>query len=338
MRNLSKPVLWAVAIALNFGAIAPNLSPNTPNTPTKTEEYIARFKDLAMFEQLTTNIPASIKLGQALLESEAGASELATNANNHFGLKCRTCSESEAYLKLDDERNKKGELILSKFHRFETAEASFAAHSHRLTTEPRYWSLFNYDRMNYQAWAYGLKACGYATDRYYAEKLITIIEKYDLHRFDKPSELIPSEFSEQDRTPQYAADLTSVNVPYNSDPNLGRPDYQLENAHLEAQREARERQKEAEKRQIDIEKRDKNLEKREKCRKVKMPSDEKKVIHNYRTDSEFISPEGEQMHYTLYEVTLEGDTQNVLSKSAPKKKTTTISKPVQRKKNVRAPK
>ncbi len=331
MRNLSKPVLWAVAIALNFGAIAPNLSPNPPNTPTKTEEYIARFKDLAMFEQLTTNIPASIKLGQALLESEAGASELATNANNHFGLKCRTCSESEAYLKLDDERNKKGELILSKFHRFETAEASFAAHSHRLTTEPRYWSLFNYDRMNYQAWAYGLKACGYATDRYYAEKLITIIEKYDLHRFDKPSELIPSEFSEQDRTPQYAADLTSVNVLYDPNPNVGRPDYQLENARREARRAAEERQNGAEKRQRDI-------EKREKRSKVKAASEDKKVIHNYRTDSEFISPEGEQMHYTLYEVTLEGDTENVLSKSAPKKKTTTISKPVQRKKNVRAPK
>jgi hypothetical protein len=312
MRNLILAVFWAATTVLHISAVEPNVSPKPPNTPTKTEEYISRFKDLAMFEQLTTNIPASIKLGQALLESQAGESELAVNANNHFGLKCKTCSENEAYLKLDDDRNKKGELILSKFYRFESAEASFAAHSQRLTTDPRYWSLFNISRTDYRAWAYGLKACGYATDKYYAEKLIALIERNDLQRFDKPSLLAFSEVAEN-QPPRYSADEMPVNKPYDSDPNVARAQvYQQERAQNET-------------------------DTREKRPKVKV-SDGKRVINNYRTESAFVSQEGEQMHFTLYEVTLEEANENVTPKSMPKKQAKIISTPVQRKKIVRVPK
>jgi hypothetical protein len=308
MRNLYSAALWAAAIALNIGATAPYVSPKPPNTLTKSEEYIIRFKDLAMFEQLTTNIPASIKLGQALLESQAGESELAMNANNHFGLKCKTCSANDAYLKTDDEYNRKGQLIYSKFYRFDNAEASFSAHSYRLTTEPRYRRLFNNDRTDYRAWAYGLKACGYATDRNYAEKLIDIIEKYNLQRFDKPSLLSLSELA-QNPPPQYSDDNFSVNLPYDSDPNVAKPQYyQRDNAQIEAE-EARKR------------------------RKMRETSSEN-VDNAYRTESSFRTQEGEQMHFTLYEVTLEGENVNVSPKSAPKKQV----KPMQRKKNARSPK
>ncbi len=312
MRNPILAVFWAATIALNFSAIAPDLLPKPPNTPNKIEDYIIRFKDLAMFEQLTTNIPASIKLGQALLESQAGESELALNANNHFGLKCKTCSENEAYLKTDDEFNKRGELIYSKFYRFNSAEASFAAHSTRLTTDIRYRTLFNYNRTDYRAWAYGLKACGYATDKNYAEKLIGIIEKYNLQRFDKPSLLSLSELA-QNHTPQYAADEMAVNMPYDSDPNVARPQYYQQE---EQQSEADERGK----------------------RNKTKDSDGKKVANNYRTESDFLTKEGEQMHFTLYEVTLEGENENVSPKSPPKKQAPILSKPVQRKKIVHAPK
>jgi hypothetical protein len=312
MINFTRAVFMAVTTVLHFSAVAPELPQKPLNTQTKNEEYISRFKDLAMFEQLTTNIPASIKLGQALLESRAGESELAMNANNHFGLKCKTCSESEAYLKTDDDYNKKGELIYSKFYRFENAEASFAAHGHRLTSDSRYWSLFNIERTDYRAWAYGLKACGYATDKYYAEKLITIIERFDLHRFDKPSLLSLSEFT-QNPPPEYPNDETAANMPYDSDPNVPRRVYISEES---AQNEAVER--------------------------VNHPKaevfDRRKVANNYRTESEFTTPEGEQMHFTLYEVTLEEENENVSPKSAPKKQIKTLSQPMQRKKNVRVPK
>jgi Mannosyl-glycoprotein endo-beta-N-acetylglucosaminidase len=318
MRNLTLAVLAAAAIVLNISAVAPNLSSKPPNTPTKIEEYILRFKDLAMFQQLTTNIPASIKLGQALYESQAGESELAMNANNHFGLKCKTCAEDNAYWKKDDEYNKKGELVHSKFQRFPTAEASFFAHSDRLTTDPRYRSLFNNERTDYRAWANGLKTCGYATDKRYAEKLIAIIEKYGLSRFDKPSLLSLSEVA-QTAPPQYGAEQTAVNVPYDSDPNVPSTRY---NAQENAQNNA-----------VEVDNR----------QQTKANAEGRKVENRYRTESEFITNEGEQMHFTLYEVTLEEENENikpehVSPKNVPQKQKTFISKPVQRKKIVRTQK
>jgi Mannosyl-glycoprotein endo-beta-N-acetylglucosaminidase len=277
-------VLAAAAIVLNISAIAPNLSPKPPNTPTKIEEYILRFKDLAMFQQLTTNIPASIKLGQAIYESQAGESELATNANNHFGLKCKACSDNNTYWKKDDEYNKKGELMYSKFQRFSTAEASFFAHGERLTTDARYRTLFSHDRTDYRAWAYGLKTCGYATDKRYAEKLIAVIEKYGLHRFDKASLLSLSEDTQNNA--------------------------------------------------VELEKR----------KPTKANSEGKKVTNTYRTESEFITKEGEQMHFTLYEVTLEEEKENVKpeqvsAKNVPTKQTKRApNKPAQNKKIVRTQK
>jgi Mannosyl-glycoprotein endo-beta-N-acetylglucosaminidase len=318
MRNLTLAVLAAAAIVLNISAVAPNLSPKPPNTPTKIEEYILRFKDLAMFQQLTTNIPASIKLGQAVYESQAGESELAMNANNHFGLKCKGCSESNSYLKKDDEFNKKGELVYSKFQRFPTAEASFFAHSQRLTTDGRYRTLFNNERTDYRAWAHGLRACGYATDKRYAEKLIAIIEKYGLHRFDKPSLLSLSEVA-QEETPQYAAEQTAVNVPYDSDPNVPTTRYKVQEVEQEGAVELDNR------------------------KPINANSEGKKVENRYRTESEFTSNEGEQMHFTLYEVTLEEENENikpehVSPKNVPQKQKAVISKPVQRKKIVRTQK
>jgi Mannosyl-glycoprotein endo-beta-N-acetylglucosaminidase len=313
MRNLTLVAFWAATTVLHVSAIAPDLSPKPPNTPTKNEEYISRFKDLAMFEQFTTNIPASIKLGQALLESEAGESELAMNANNHFGLKCKTCSESEAYMKTDDEYNRKGELIYSKFSRFDSPEASFAAHSSRLMDNIRYRQLFSYDRTDYRAWAYGLKACGYATDKYYAEKLINVIERHGLQRFDKPSLLSLSEFT-QNPPPQYEEENLSVNIPYDSDPYVAKPQspYYSEQ---DAQNGVSKREKQNKKKEVDA----------------------KKITNHYRTESEFTTQEGSQMHFTLYEVTLE-DGNQVIAKSIPKKQVKSLSKPTQRKKIVRVKK
>jgi GR25 family glycosyltransferase involved in LPS biosynthesis len=304
MRKLIRlAVLCTVAFALNISATNPDAPPKSPNPLSANEEYIEHFKDLAMLLQLTTNVPASIKLGQALLESLAGESELAMNANNHFGLKCWTCSPTEAYMKPDDEYDKNGQLIYSKFSRFNTAEASYDAHSNRLNTNPKYRSLFSYDRTDYRAWAYGLQKCGYATDKHYAEKLIAIIEKYNLQRFDTPSLLTIPEIGGT-ATPQYAADEMAVNKPYDSNPNAQRPLSPEE-----------KRQNEA----------------------ISSPSASKteiiggrKVVHNYCKESAYISKEGEPVQFTLYETTLE-EAENVMAKNAkPQKQKAVLSQPVQR--------
>ena len=50
--------------------------------------YIEQYKDLAIIEMHRSGVPASITLAQALIETNAGRSDLAVKANNHFGIKC----------------------------------------------------------------------------------------------------------------------------------------------------------------------------------------------------------------------------------------------------------
>ncbi len=69
------------------------------------EDYIDRFSDLAVEQQLNFGIPASITLAQGLLESGAGRSRLAAEGNNHFGIKCHKTWTGKTMLRDDDARD-----------------------------------------------------------------------------------------------------------------------------------------------------------------------------------------------------------------------------------------
>jgi len=160
-------------------------------------DFIDRYKEIAIAEMHRTGIPASIKLAQAILESDAGRSDLATNAKNFFGIKCGVGWEDGTYFKDDDDFDHRGRLIPSCFREFESAEASFIAHSDFLMDprkEYRYGSLFNIDMHDYKSWAWGLKDAGYATNPRYANLLIKIIERHSLNSFDyyQPQKLLAS--------------------------------------------------------------------------------------------------------------------------------------------------
>jgi flagellum-specific peptidoglycan hydrolase FlgJ len=141
------------------------------------EEYIETFAEIAMFEMKSYGIPASITLAQGLLESGFGRGELTRKTNNHFGIKCHTGWEGD-YARHDDDA--RGEC----FRKYNHPMQSYRDHSLFLTTRSRYASLFELPPHNYRAWARGLKKAGYATDRHYPNKLIELIERYELHRFD----------------------------------------------------------------------------------------------------------------------------------------------------------
>lgn len=147
--------------------------------------YIDQYKYIAISEMKRTGIPASIKLAQGLMESMSGRSELAINANNHFGIKCKNSWEGETYQYKDDDVDEKGEIIHSCFRKYTAAEESYIDHSEFLTGRKRYKLLFDFDKTDYLSWARGLQNCGYATDPLYAEKLIVAIEKYQLYLFDQ---------------------------------------------------------------------------------------------------------------------------------------------------------
>lgn len=142
------------------------------------EAYIARFAKTAQTEMHKYGIPASISLAQGLVESRAGNSTLARRNNNHFGMKCfsKKCAKGHCSNFTDDSHK-------DFFRIYGNAWESWRAHSQMLASG-RYAKLRKHGS-DYRKWAYGLKALGYATDKRYAEKLIGMIERYDLHRFDK---------------------------------------------------------------------------------------------------------------------------------------------------------
>lgn len=143
------------------------------------DNYIKRFAPIAVQEMKEYGIPASITLAQGLLESNAGESRLAKDANNHFGIKCfsRSCEKGHCKNYTDDTHK--------DFFRIHTnVWESYRAHSLFLQRD-RYKHLLKLKKTDYEAWAHGLKKAGYATDKRYAYKLIKIIETLKLHRFDK---------------------------------------------------------------------------------------------------------------------------------------------------------
>ena len=140
--------------------------------------YIEQYAPLAIAEMQRTGVPASITLAQALVESGAGRSPLAVQANNHFGIKCHEEWDGETFYKDDDSAKE-------CFRAYASAEESYRAHSDFLRSRERYQSLFDLEPTDYKAWAKGLKKAGYATDARYANKLIESIEDFQLYRYDQ---------------------------------------------------------------------------------------------------------------------------------------------------------
>ncbi len=146
---------------------------------SKCNSYVERFAPVAMAEMRKFGIPASIILAQGLLESNAGDSPLSRNANNHFGIKCfsKTCKKGHCANFTDDSHK-------DFFVKYGNAWGSFRAHSEMLKKSKRYQALFELDNTDYKNWALGLEKSGYATDRMYAEKLLSLIQSLGLHRYD----------------------------------------------------------------------------------------------------------------------------------------------------------
>lgn len=170
--TLSRLLLLALLLTAALGAIA--------REPVKWnqryQDYIDRYRDIAVYEMLTNGIPASITMAQGLLESGAGESELCRKGNNHFGIKCHEWT-GPTMTRDDDERDE-------CFRVYRSALESYDDHS-RFLLRPRYSRLFALRRTDYVGWARGLKTCGYATNPRYAELLIDLIRCYSLDALDR---------------------------------------------------------------------------------------------------------------------------------------------------------
>ena len=166
MKKILIALCWLLAVA---GLVAKDDTPQ--------ERYVKKYADMAVREMIRSGVPASITLAQGMLESGNGLSKLATQGNNHFGIKCHKGWEGKTMRVDDDAPNE-------CFRVYKSVEDSFKDHSDFLRYRDRYKFLFDLERTDYKAWAYGLKKAGYATDPGYPAKLIKYIEDYDLARYD----------------------------------------------------------------------------------------------------------------------------------------------------------
>jgi flagellum-specific peptidoglycan hydrolase FlgJ len=185
-RTVKKPMAQTTSASKSTTATSSTSAPKsevltaTSNVKVTTEivlKYIDDFKDIAKENMVQYGIPASITLAQGILESGSGVGSLSQRANNHFGIKCHKEWTGPSVTHDDD-------AAQECFRKYEHPSESYRDHSYFLTSRSRYASLFDLPKDDYKAWAKGLKAAGYATDPKYPDKLISLIERYQLQQYD----------------------------------------------------------------------------------------------------------------------------------------------------------
>ena len=177
-KGIQKPKEEQFSI-FSISEFKPKISKKEQAKRDRQMKYVNRHVKVAQTEMEKYGIPASIKLAQGLIETNAGASKLATQNNNHFGIKCfsRKCKKGHCSNFSDDTHK-------DFFRKYGSTWESYRAHS-QLLTHKRYRKIFDLEKGDYRAWAHGLKKAGYATDKRYAEKLIGIIDDLQLQRYDQ---------------------------------------------------------------------------------------------------------------------------------------------------------
>lgn len=178
-KKIPKPVLEIVETDnKNVNKELVKLKRRKASLDTRTIAYISHYAPAAMEEMKKHKIPASITLAQGILESGNGLSNLAVKSNNHFGIKCHKGWKGQ-YVRHDDDEEQEC------FRKYKHVESSYNDHSEFLSTRSRYDFLFDLEKDDYKGWAKGLKKAGYATDKRYPDKLIRLVETYDLDHYDK---------------------------------------------------------------------------------------------------------------------------------------------------------
>lgn len=214
-------LLLLCQLVLPFNTVA-----QSRTTRQTREEYIDRYKAIAIDQMERYGIPASITMAQGILESDCGNSTLSRSSNNHFGIKCKRNWTGEKVYHDDDEPEE-------CFRAYPSVEASYDDHATFLDQQPRYDSLFRYDADDYHSWARGLKACGYATAPDYAERLIKIIEESKLYLLDRPNgDRLYAQHRMEQKNPDEWFSSQSSTVDHTTSSNIDPDNYRVTiNAH-----------------------------------------------------------------------------------------------------------
>lgn len=149
-------------------------------------EFISALEPHAKELQSQYGILPSIILGQAILESNWGQSTLASQYYNLFGIKASGDTNSVA-LDTQEYVNDEWITIKGKFRVYADWEASMDDHT-LLFVNGTSWNQEQYHAVlqagDYQTAANALQSAGYATDPDYAQKIINVIQSYNLNQYD----------------------------------------------------------------------------------------------------------------------------------------------------------
>lgn len=165
-------------------------------------ETVAKIGPLFTANQKTTGILACVSMAQFILESSYGSSELARKANNCFGMKTSFSGNSwpnsvwdgkSVYTKKTQEQNAEGSYVMfnADFRKYTCVEDSIADHAAYLLgamngSKKRYESLAGCT--DYKKAAQIIKDGGYATSHDYVQNLCSIIEQWNLTKFNSTTD------------------------------------------------------------------------------------------------------------------------------------------------------
>jgi flagellum-specific peptidoglycan hydrolase FlgJ len=134
-----------------------------------TLHYINQNVAYAQTLMRENGIPASVILAVAIHESAAGTSKIARNLNNHFGVKGKNYSTK----------------IKSAYKGYDSVQDSYDHFVGFIQRKSSYNHLFNkYDEDDYIGWVKGIQRGGYAQSTLWPSKVIALIKKYELFKYD----------------------------------------------------------------------------------------------------------------------------------------------------------
>jgi len=153
--------------------------------------FIETAASAAQTSQLATGVPASVTIAQAILESDWGRATI-DGANNYFGIKATSGPGPAGVVWAQTEEFVGGawQTVQAPFRAYHSMAESFLDHGRFLAESQRYARAFDF-KDDARTFAQMIQQAGYATDPSYAQKLIGLMDKYDLYRFDLPRRSAP---------------------------------------------------------------------------------------------------------------------------------------------------
>ncbi len=167
------------------GAVDRSLTARSTATPDQAG-FLNAAAIAARQSAAVTGVPASVTVAQAILESDWGRSTLSQNANNYFGMKVMGTLGNDGLVWMPtSEYDSSGQLYqtTSAFRAYKSLTDSMLDHDRLLQLASRYSGAMQVTR-NPQRFAAMIAQEGYSTDPGYADKIVALMDKYNLYQLD----------------------------------------------------------------------------------------------------------------------------------------------------------